>query len=292
MSDAILEARDYELVRGLELSPRRRYAGLAAGERRSPAPGGGIEFADYRDYVPGDDARGIDWQAFLRLRRLLVRISAEEKELCLSIILDASRSMASGEPSKLLFAKRLAAVLAGVAMKGGDRAGILLLGPRLLEPLRPERRKSSLELALRALGEIEPGGPVEPEACMGAFAARYGRKCLAVLVSDLLFPSWPALVGGLAASGCEAYVIQVLSPAELRPEEAGEVTFVDAEDSSEAPLHLDRSALARYANEMHLFLGEAASRCRELGLGYALLSSGDGLEPAFRGRLREEGLVC
>ncbi len=292
MSGALLDARDYELVRGLDLSVKRSFAGLAAGERRSPAPGGGIEFADYREYLPGDDVRGIDWPVFLRLRKLMVRICAEEKELTLVILLDASASMDSGSPSKLLFAKRVAAVLAGIAIGGGDRAGVCVLGPSLGEALRPERRKTSLEGALRALDAIRPGGPVDAAACMSGFAARYGRKCLAILLSDLLFPSWEGLVAGLAASGCEAHVLQVLSPEELGPDLRGEATLVDAEDRSEAPLHVDARLLERYAKELGRFLGQTASRCASLGLGYARFASDLGLERAFRGILRDEGVVC
>jgi uncharacterized protein (DUF58 family) len=292
MKSPLLAARDYELIRVLELSVRRKFAGLAAGERRSPAPGGGIEFADYREYLPGDDIRGIDWPVFLRLRKLVVRICAEEKELSLVVLLDASGSMDSGKPSKLLFAKRLAAVLAGIAIKGGDRAGICVLGPTLAEPLRPERRKTSLELSLRVLESIPPSGPVDPAACMGGFQARYGRKCLAVLISDLLVPRWAELLDGLAASGCESHVLHVLAPDEFEPEERGEVTLVDSEDGAEVPLHADVRTLRRYAEEMAAFLSEAASRCGSLGLGYSVLGSDLGLERAFRGKLREEGIVC
>ncbi len=292
MKAALLGARDYELIGALDLSVRRKFDGLSSGERRSPAPGGGIEFADYREYLPGDDVRGIDWSVFLRLRKLVVKICAEEKELSLVVILDASRSMDSGGASKLLFAKRLAAVLAGIAVKGGDRAGICVLGPSLAEPLRPERRKTSLELSLRVLESIGPTGPIDPSACMSGFRARYGGKCLAVLVSDLLFPRWDELLAGLAASGCEAHVLHVLAPEELEPEERGEVTLVDSEDGTEVPLHADLRTLKRYAEEMRAFLSEAASRCGALGLGYMLLESDLGLERAFRGKLRGEGLVC
>jgi len=292
MKAALLEARDYELIGALDLSPRRRFDGLSSGERRSPAPGGGIEFADYREYLPGDDARGIDWSVFLRLRKLAVKICAEEKELSLVVLLDSSRSMDSGAASKLLFAKRLAAVLAGIAVKGGDRAGVCVLGPSLAEPLRPERRKTSLELSLRVLESIGPTGPIDPGACMEGFRARYGGKCLAVLVSDLLFPRWDELLIGLAASGCEAHVLHVLAPEEMEPEERGEATLVDSEDGTEVPVHADLRTLKRYAEEMRAFLLEAASRCGALGLGYALLESDIGLERAFRGKLRAEGLVC
>ena len=121
-----------------------RLSGFAAGEQRSPATGGGIEFADYREYVPGDDVRLLDWSVYLRSRKLLVKLCAEEKELTLVAIVDMSRSMDFGSPTKLELAKRIASVLAGIALRGGNRAGVAALGASLLEPMRPERRKLTM----------------------------------------------------------------------------------------------------------------------------------------------------
>ncbi len=288
----LLAEREVALLAKLRLAPRRRPAGFAPGEQRSPVLGGGIEFAEYREYRPGDDLRLLDWAVFLRLRRLLVKVSAEERELALVVILDTSRSMLFGSAEKLLAAKRLAGALGGIAIASGDRAGLCVLGPRLLEPLRPERAKLSLAELFRAAAAVGPVEGGDPVASLRGFAARHGRSCLAVLVSDLLFPAWAAALGELAASGCEAHVVQVLAPEELAPRATGETTFVDLEDGSEAPLFLDEAAAARYGSELGAFLAAVRGECARLSLGYALVPSDAPLAAALHGPLRKAGLLC
>jgi len=292
MKAGILLPGDRELASSLGLATRRRYAGLAAGEQRSPAVGGGIEFADYREYLPGDDPRAVDWAVYRRLGKLLVRICAEERELTLMILLDASRSMDHGEPGKLGHARRLACILAGIAIGGGNRAGLCSLGPGLIEALRPERGKASLEGFEGACARLLPLAEFRPAEALDGFVARYGRRCVAVLISDLMFPEWPQVLGALAASGCEAQVLQVLSRDELDPAVRGETTFVDAETMREAPIHADAATLMRYANELEGFLGSVRRTCGGLGLGWALAPTDGDVARLFRDELCEGGFLC
>ena len=292
MKAGILRPGDRELASSLGLATRRRHAGLAAGEQRSPAVGGGIEFADYREYLPGDDPRSVDWAVSRRLRRLLVRICAEDRELTLMILLDASRSMDHGEPGKLTHARRLACILAGIAIGGGNRAGLCSLGPGLVEALGPERGKTSLEAFEGACARVQPLADFRPAEALDGFVARYGRRCVAVLISDLMFPEWPQVLGALASSGCEAQVLQVLSRDELEPAVRGETTFVDAETRGEAPIHADSGTLERYANELESFLGSVRRSCGGLGLGWALAPTDGDVSRLFRDELCEGGFLC
>ena len=96
----------------LELVVRRLFAGRMRGEKRSKRRGIGSEFADYRDYVQGDDLRHVDWNIFGRLDRLFLKLFHEEEDLHLAIWIDTSESMSHGRPEKLLYAKKIAAALA------------------------------------------------------------------------------------------------------------------------------------------------------------------------------------
>jgi uncharacterized protein (DUF58 family) len=288
----ILLAGDREIAASLALATRRRHAGSAAGEQRSPDPGGGIEFADYREYLSGDDPRSVDWAVYRRLGKLLVRICAEERELTLVIILDASLSMEAGRPAKLAHAKRLACVLAGIALASGNRVGLQVMGPGLVEAFSPERGKTSLEAFEAAAARIGPLPAFSPLAAMRDFIARYARRCVAVLLSDLLYPEWPEVLGSLSVSGCESQVIQVLDAEELEPSVRGETTLVDAENGEEAPVHADAPTLARYATELASFLDSTRSTCSRLGLGWALAPTDGDVERLFRGDLRRERFLC
>lgn len=292
MSEKLLDARDYQLITQLSLAAKRRVAGFAAGEQRSPSRGGGIEFADYREYQPGDDIRRVDWAVFLRLRRLLVKLCAEERELTLMLMLDTSRSMRFGQPDKLWAAARLAAVLAGIALHDGNRAGVVAFGPHLQEVLRPERRRTSLASVIGAVARLEPAATVDPVVCMREFAAHYARKTMAVLLSDLLFAEWAQVLGGLAASGCEGYVIQMLAPEELEPPFLGEVTLVDAEGLGEIPLHLGEEIARKYRLELAVFLREVRRACHRQNLWHTMLPSDRPLDRALHTSLRQGGPLC
>lgn len=292
MKGHILRPGDRELAATLSLGARRRYAGIGSGEQRSPDPGGGIEFADYRPYLPGDDPRRVDWDVWRRLGSLVVRIAAQERELSLVVLLDASRSMDHGDPSKLDHAKRIACALAAVAMGNGNRAGLSVLGSGLMEPLRPIRGKASLESFEEAALRVAPLAGFRPLEAVGDFVARYSRRCVVALISDLMFPEWPALLGALATSGCETQVVQVLSPDEIDPQVRGEATFVDSEDGSEAPIHADADLLARYANELNAFLEQTRSSCAALGLAWALAPTDGDFSKLFRDRFRAGGFLC
>src|SRR5213076_107680 len=116
-----------ELLRRLEqfqLLASRRAKSSSRGERRSRARGQSVEFADYRTYVPGDDFRYLDWNLFGRLERLFLKLYEEERELPVTIFLDASESMTFGTPPKFDFARQIAAAIGYVALCGFDRVTV------------------------------------------------------------------------------------------------------------------------------------------------------------------------
>lgn len=292
MDHKLLDNKDLQLISQLSLVAKRRMAGLVTGEQRSPIQGGGIEFADYREYQPGDDIRQIDWSVFLRLRRLLIKLCAEEKELTLMLLLDNSRSMRFGKLDKLWVAKRIAGILAGIALNDGNRAGIITMGKNLTEVFRPERSRASLNAVSKALLTIEPVETIDPVTCVRQFASRYGHKCMVVLLSDLLFPEWPKVITGLAASGCEGFIIQVLAPEELNPPYMGEVTLVDLEGSGEISLHADLETTQKYRRELALFLQQVRKSCHRNGLGHAMVKTNQSLARILYEDLRKGGILC
>ncbi len=290
--EKILDAKDLELIRQLSINAKRRIVGLATGEQRSLVRGSGIEFADYREYQPGDDIRQVDWAVFLRLRRLLVKLCAEEKELTLMILLDTSRSMCFGQPEKFVQARKIAAILAGIALYEGNRAGILTMGRNLLEIVRPERSRTSLARIVNSISSVIPQEKVHAVECLRQFAAKYSHKCLTVLISDLLFTEWSNVISGLSASGCEGYVLHILAPEELDPPYLGEVTLVDVESMEEVPLHIQEEGNTLYRAELETYLKDVGYECRRRRLGYSLIQTGVPIDRLFQHDLRKEGLLC
>ena len=122
-------------LEALGLATRQSLAGPGIGPRRSPRLGMSVEFSDFRNYAPGDDYRRIDWNAYARLERLFLRLYRAEENLTVSLLLDTSRSMAWGEPSKFDLACRVAGALAYLALLRYDRVGAFALGGDLRDHL-------------------------------------------------------------------------------------------------------------------------------------------------------------
>src|SRR5437764_5317317 len=118
----------------LELVSRKVFRGRMKGERRSKRKGQSVEFADFRNYVPGDDLRFIDWNTYARLEKLFLKMFMEEEDLHFYALIDASLSMGFGEPTKLHYATQLAAALGFVGLVRGDRVKIETLGQTAAQP--------------------------------------------------------------------------------------------------------------------------------------------------------------
>src|SRR2546422_10235510 len=127
---SVLTTADLNLLGRLDLAYRRPQSGLYAGERRSPRAARSPEFSDFRPYVSGDDFRQIDWRAYARFEKLMLRLYVAEEEACLNVVLDASASMVVGEPPKWGTGRRLAAALAFLGLAAMDRVQVGELGGR------------------------------------------------------------------------------------------------------------------------------------------------------------------
>jgi uncharacterized protein (DUF58 family) len=291
MNNKLLDAQEFELINQLNLIVKRRMNGLVTGEQRSPIQGGGIEFADYREYQPGDDIRQVDWAVFMRLRRLLVKLCAEERESTILFMLDISASMNFGTPNKLWIARKLIAILAGISLTSGDRVGIVLMGAKLYEQLPPGHSQLSFHEVIKALENVEPEQNINPLICAHQFATHYSRKCMVIFLSDLLFPEWSQVAKCLAASGCETFILQILANEEFEPPLLGEVTLVDLEGLGEVPLHIDQKVALVYQKELVQFLHEIRQLCNRESLGYSMISSNTPLIQMLHNDLRKGGLL-
>src|SRR5437762_8112871 len=127
----LLEPQFLARLEQLDLVSRKIFLGLMKGERRSKRKGQSVEFADYRNYVVGDDLRFLDWNLYARLDRLFLRLFMEEEDLHLYILLDVSQSMDFGTPTKLHFARQVAAALGFVGLVNLDRVRVAAFSDRL-----------------------------------------------------------------------------------------------------------------------------------------------------------------
>ncbi len=180
-------------LESLALTIRRTTAGRSHGMRRSRRVGAGLEFADHRDYVPGDDLRYLDWNLYGRLERRALRLYEEDEDLSIDVLVDASASMAMGRPPKLDLAFQIGAALAYVGLSNLDRVAVTALGAEAAGP-PPARGKARILPILRYLDVVRPpqrtSRPSLAAAVREFLSRRRGRRRgLVALVSDFYDPA-------------------------------------------------------------------------------------------------------
>jgi uncharacterized protein (DUF58 family) len=239
----VLSPAELNLLSRLDLAYRRPVSGLYTGERRSPRAARSPEFADFRPYVAGDDFRQIDWRAYARLERLMLRLYVAEEESSLNIVLDASASMEVGTPPKWPSARRLAAALAFLGLSSMDRVAVGVLGDRRLRT--PHLRgKDGVSRIWAFLDAIEPRGGARPAMLTELDWLRPG---MTVVISDFFTEeTWTGALAGLRRRRQEPLLWQLLAPDEENPTLAGDWKLVEAESEHVRELTITPSLVAEY----------------------------------------------
>ncbi len=296
-----------ELLRRLEqfqLLAARRAKSSAKGERRSRARGQSVEFADYRDYVPGDDFRYLDWNLYGRLERLFLTLYEEERELPVRIFLDASESMTFGEPRKFDFARRVAAAIGYVALSGFDRVSVIPFpepvndgavdrAARVAEmaargALRSVRGKRSAIQFFANISALTAGGPADLNQALRRGALEARQAGVAVVLSDFLDPAgYEAGLSALVGRGFQVDVVQILAPEELSPSTFGDLRLVDSETGAMQEVTFGRYRMKHYQQTVQNFIQRLREFCQARGINFFTASSNTALEELLLKQLRQ-----
>ncbi len=282
LSDAFLSRLD-----ALRLAVRGRAQGGAGGSRRSAKLGSSAEFSDYREYIPGDDIRRIDWNALARFDRLFLKLFMEEQESAVTILLDGSASMAE----KWDTARMAAETVGYLALTGGDRLKVILLKdgePKESPVLAGRPAYARLEQFLDTCVPEGGGSPAE-----SVRHVRGLRKGLCFLISDCYTEKdgMEETLDFLRYCRQETGVIQVLSSFELEPELDGALRLTDAETGGRVDVLADRSALQQYHRTLDAFLEEIRGCCFRRETPYMLLDGGKTFEEAMIPMLVQSGII-
>lgn len=293
-----------ELLRRLEqfqLLAARRAKSSARGERRSKARGQSVEFADHRNYVAGDDFRYLDWNLFGRLDKLFLKLYEEERELPVTIFLDASESMTFGTPRKFDFARQIAAAIGYVALCGFDRVSVVPFpdippseftarGPELASrgALRSVRgRKSTMEF-FQNLHQLTAGGTADLNESLRRGALQARQAGMAVILSDFLDPAgYEAGLTALVGRGFQVNAIQILAPEELAPTTFGDLRLVDAESGDEREVTFGKFRLKHYQQTVQNFCGRLHEYCQTRGMNHFMAASNTDLSDLLLKQLRQ-----
>jgi uncharacterized protein (DUF58 family) len=276
----------------LALVSRRTFRGRTRAERRSRETGAGVEFADYRGYAAGDDYRHVDWNIYGRTDRLVLRLYEQEQDLVVYLLLDCSASMGMGQPSKLLYAKRLAAALAYVGLHHLDRVSITAFDASLRQRLPPGRGRNRIFAVFDYLRGQAPSGRTDLKTAISTFVAQNRRRGVAVLISDLYdTEGFEAGIDQLRFAKFETHVLHVVDPSDTIPTALGDVELVDAESGERRLATLSPAALQRYAQARTAYLERVRRFCVRKQVPLHEVDTRTPPDEAVLGILRRGGLV-
>jgi uncharacterized protein (DUF58 family) len=251
----------------LRVVSKRAFAGQNRADRLTPKRGRGLEFADHRPYAAGDDFRHIDWKAYKRVGRLLLRLFDEERDLPIYLMLDCSRSMA--EPAKFDMARRVAAALCYIGLVHLDRLTILPFGKGLADESSPGRGKGRIFRVFERLERLEAAGPTDLRASFKEFASRPRQMGLAVIISDFLDPAGcEAGLKILRTIGHDVVAVHVASVRDRDPGALGDARFVDAETGEVREVDVTPRLKAAYRAAWDAHGAELAQFCARYDIGY------------------------
>jgi len=258
----------------LELVSRKIFLGRLKGERRSKRKGQSVEFADYRNYVVGDDLRFLDWNLLGRLDKLFIRLFMEEEDLHFYILIDNSLSMDFGTPSKLHVAKQIAAALGFIGLVNMDRVVIEAFNDRLTQSMPALRGRRSVWRMMDFVRKLEPAGPSDLRRALKAFTLKCSGKGIVVLLSDFMDKGgYEEAFRYLVARQLDIYVIQILSQEEIEPEIVGDLQLVDVEDEDVAEITVSAPLLKRYKQNLAAYRAGLYEYCTRRGIAYLFTSN-------------------
>ena len=283
-----------QFLRKLEqaaIASRHVLAGRTKGERRSARRGTSVEFADFRAYTPGDDLRYLDWNAFARLQRLFLKLFMEEEDLHVYLLLDASRSMAFGSPTKFSWAVQAAAALGYMALCGGDRVQVFAHARGQGSSSRLFRGRGAAPEMFDWLSAAEPAGETDLASATRWLQRTAPAPGLTFFLSDLLQPEWEPALARLAVGKGEACVLQVLSREEHEPTLRGDLKLLDAESDDSREITMGASVLRRYERERDDFLEAVRKACFRYGFSHLFVVSDQPVEDVILRSLRRLEVV-
>jgi len=272
-------------IQGMELKARLVVEGFITGLHKSPYHGFSVEFAEHRQYMPGDEVKFIDWKVYGRTNRYYVKQYEDETNLRCTILVDASASMkfaSKGNISKFEYASYLAAAMAFLMMKQQDAAGLALYDTQVRSYLPARSKRSYIQELLKTLGEATLSNHTGTAAALGQVAERIARRGLVVILSDF-FDSMDSIIPALKRfrhNNHETLVFQILDPRERDFNFGVDAVFKDMETGEEMTTQ-PYQIKASYAEAVTKFTEALKRECRERNIDYMLLDTAQPFDTAL-----------
>jgi uncharacterized protein (DUF58 family) len=294
----IIDTDLMKMLDRLSIVSRKLFSGAMKGKRRSVKRGNSVEFADYRDYQPGDDFRFIDWNIYARLDRLFLKTFVEEENIYIHILLDVSPSMSFGTPSKLDYGKKIASVLGYIGLVDLDMVALTVFSEGL-NGLRPMRGKDRIFTIMNFLEnmtvskETEKSASLLMDSCFNRYAIRTPHQGVAIIISDFLVPQniYEKALKSLLYKNFDVRVIQVLSNEELQPSLLGELKLQDSESGETKEVTITDRLMVGYQKRLTAFCRNLEDFCSKNNMSYIRVNTNHLFEDLILKEFRKEHIL-
>jgi uncharacterized protein (DUF58 family) len=289
-NDKLFDGEFFKILQNLNINIKKSASYGASGARKSRVKGTSVEFSDFREYVPGDDFRRIDWNAYGRFDKFFIKLFMEEREALINIFVDSSKSMGFGEPSKSTLALRLAAAFSYIALNNLDRVCINSLKNRELKATESLSGKLMLQRVLSYLKDIEHEGTTDINASITK--KEFKGKGVSIILSDFFTDNGIAeAVKYLTYKKQEVIIIHILSPEELEPNYYGQVKLVDSETREDRNIILNPSIMKAYKKQLTDFKNSLRDAATKYGAVYIEVSSEESIDKVILEKFTRSGVV-
>lgn len=279
-------------VERMRLNPNRRLTNRSRGENLSGKGGSSTDFADYRDYAPGDDMRYVDWNIFARLNRPYIKQFQHEEEMHVVLLIDASSSM--NFENKFERARQLAAALGVMGLINVERVSAYSFNHAGGKPvyMPPKSGRGSMRQLFAFLEGLEPGGDYSVESAIESMLRLHRGRGVAIVLSDFLtFGEVSRAFNMLFSAGLEIFAAQVLAPSEIDPDTTGDVRFVDSETGHTLDITGAGDLLGIYQQHRLALEDHLARLCRQRNGRFLAVNSGDTIEHVLFDMMTRQGWV-
>jgi uncharacterized protein (DUF58 family) len=273
-------------LESLQIGNRHRLVGRFGGEHISKRYGNTVDFADFREYHPGDDFRRIDYHVLARLDQVLIKLYEADDEVTVRLVIDTSASMATG--GKLDQAKRIAAALGFVALNAHDSVTVHTFPPRGPAPRFAGR--AAVPGLFSYLEGLLPEGLTPLATVAGHVLGQSTLPGVTVVVSDLLTPHWRSLVG-LRAGGSDLLVVHVTCREDTDPDYQGDLELVDREDGARLTVSVTEDILRSYGDRVRDWRDEVVRVTAASGGAYVPVDAADDIEEILLRAWRRAGVL-
>ncbi len=276
-----LDASTLAKLDGLKVRARAVVEGVLSGLHKSPHQGQSVEFAQHKEYAPGDELRHLDWKALARFDKYYIKRYEHETNLRAALVVDASGSMGygSGALTKLDVARTLAGALAYLLVRQQDAAGVSILQGKTVRDVPPRAAASHLNAVLDTLEAVKAEGTTNLFSAADHLAEKLPRRALVVAFSDLFDDRQEALQRLLAlrARRHDVAVFHLVDPAELSFPFDDPTLFLSMEDDRRVEVH-PREIRQSYLEEFGRFLVETKEACTAADVDYELVRTDEPLD--------------